>query len=123
MKYVLEYAAEHPDTVGIHIRERLTEFDYENWDYPGDKSEYGTGTPEWAVKIFDIKGIDSVSCSRYTIDVYKGGAFDWDELLPEILAVVKAYFSLNEELVEKEPPRQAWEIVSDEDTDDEALTT
>lgn len=57
-------------------------------------------------EMFDIEGLESISMKRYNFQFMKGVVFGWDDLIPQLLTIIKKYYSPEEELTEAAPARR-----------------
>lgn len=80
------YAAQ----VTIEVSEPLTEETVLSFGGPSEQS--GKQTP-LVRDLFKIKGVSTIHLRRYRIDLYKGGVFSWDEILPSVEKTILAHLT------------------------------
>ena len=107
MKYQLEYCP-NPDCLKIHVDKRLTDKMIESWDTEegGLCSFDDRPTPAHILEMFAVDGVDKVSVNRYNFQISKGTVFEWDALVPQLLAIIKKYYEPEGEMVEAKPPKR-----------------
>lgn len=80
VRYALEVCP-NKEYMRIHLSVKPPEIPW----IPGDITEEGKALK---TAIGNILGVEEVTCHGYRLSVKRGGAFSFDELLPEVLAVL-----------------------------------
>ena len=105
MNYQLEYPL-NTNRLIIHIDYQLTDRVIEL----GTRGEGGdfndnSPTPAWLEEIFELRGIEgSAFISRYSLSIGKGLVFSWDELIPNIIEIMRKYLDPEGSVVEVSKP-------------------
>jgi hypothetical protein len=76
-----------------HTNQVVTEAIIEN--FYGEKNISGATskkTADLVKKLFGIPGVSKISLARYEISLQKGEVFEWKEMHPEIMWVLKNHF-------------------------------
>lgn len=94
MKFQLEFHP-NPDCMTVHVATQLTEKMIEMWHDGTDldrNDEIDSPAPAYIKEIYALDGVtDHISLKRYQLGVCKGKLFSWDDLAPQIVAIMQAY--------------------------------
>jgi hypothetical protein len=95
MKYKLEYCP-NPDVIQIHLQKRICSSMIENFESPEDKIDVWEGNvivskkdpPNFVKRLWEVSGIELISIEAYNLQIMKGSAFDWVDMLEQIIAIL-----------------------------------
>lgn len=98
MKYKLEFHP-NPDCVSIHLQKRLCT-DIEMFDSPEDKiivweNDEIVGEkdpPDYIKRLWGVPGVAGITIQHYDLMLTKGAAFDWNDMLSQIIAILNFEF-------------------------------
>lgn len=88
----------NPDCICIHVQKRLTQKMCERFESPSslihvysdDGAVAGTKEqPAYVKRLFSVNGIQTVHIDQFSINLTKGSAFDWETMLPQIMAILE----------------------------------
>lgn len=100
----------NPDRLSFHLskmitRKHIVTFDApEHADLPDSSDGPCSRTEELryiAGALFVVEGVSSVTFEPYEISLGKSSASDWDEMIPDILHVIKTMIAKGESVEEK----------------------
>lgn len=105
MKYKLQFCP-NPEVIKFHFQKRLC-FGTTLFDSPKAKLKIWEGNdcieqepPTYIKRLWEVPGLVSISIQNYSIQLQKGEAFDWNDMLERITAI------LNLELFPDSEPEQ-----------------
>lgn len=115
MDYFIEYFPDDFDVAKIHLDRQIAN---------GRPEEYGPDTfggyaedddnkegpqnppPIYLKEIFRLDGIDpGAYLERYSIQLTKGSLFDWQNIIPEVMEILRKFLAPEEKIREVAPPR------------------
>lgn len=108
MKFKVEYPLKHPNAVIVHVNQSLTDKSCEVFKIGSITPDKESPTPAPVIEILAIPGVTVVQLFRYRLSVEKGDVFEWEDLFPQVLAIIKSYYSPGGEFVETKPPYQSY---------------
>jgi len=88
---------EHPNKgmLSIHISKRISKKDYVTYynQLRAEENEYDNGRTEelgyLAQALFAVDGVRELHFSQYEITIQKAEIFEWEEMIPDLIHVVK----------------------------------
>jgi hypothetical protein len=94
MKYKLEFCP-NPDMIQLHIQKRLCT-NIESFESPDDKIDVWKGNeiagvkepPRYIKRLWEVQGITGITIQHYELSLTKGSAFDWNDMLEQIIAIL-----------------------------------
>lgn len=94
MKYKLEFCP-NPDMIILHVQKRLCTR-IETFDSPEDKIDVWKGQeivgekdpPAFVKRLWEVEGITGITIQHYDLSLQKGSAFDWNDMLEQIIAIL-----------------------------------
>ena len=94
MKYKLEFCP-NPDMIQLHLQKRLCT-SIESFDTPDDKIDVWKGNeivgekdpPRFVQRLWEVPGITGITIKHYELSLMKGSAFDWNDMLEQIIAIL-----------------------------------
>lgn len=89
MKYVVDHYPMNPNRVTIHLTKRIAaQSDVFLGDCAHMSSDITNNPPAFTKKIIAVEGITGLSICGYEVGMTKGLAFDWEDILPEIIIIL-----------------------------------
>lgn len=75
----------NPDYCIIHVSERVIHRHVTTFDSPGAQPEEMTPMVH---ELFGVKGVSEIILRAYEVSIIKGSVFSWEEILPQVEAVI-----------------------------------
>ena len=91
----LKYAFEPSDRDTAYIH-----FDIELTKKTSDSSEFGRGS-DLSNHLDAVYGVDQVSLHRYKVVIFKGAVFEWKDIVPKIVDIIRQELAPNAKVVER----------------------
>lgn len=99
LKVIVEVPG-NPNYRWIHLKAEISSASYlhlvKNWPRNLIRGEPGSIGEAIVHKMFAIAGITEIGLSPYELSIHKAMAFDWDELLPQVLDVIRQVLNCGE---------------------------
>jgi len=108
IKYRLEYHP-NPNCCEIHLNTKIlsneTRIIYSETD---SEAELAEKNETIALKLLElltnIEGIESIFIKKFSVDLTKGEAFDWEDMIPIVLNTINCCIGTDKILIEKASP-------------------
>lgn len=100
VKYWVQYHDDDQNYVTVHLTKKLLGERFSTSSIYDFNREKG---PPLFRELQEVHGVENVVMNQYSVQVKKGAAFDWDEILPEVLQTIGKHVGR----MELRPPKTA----------------
>jgi hypothetical protein len=95
MRYLLKKSSSDPDVLAIHFRKRFSP-PCQRFETPDDKVDIWLHNevighedpPVYIKRIWEVDGVVLIRVNHYSLQIEKGTAFRWKEIIGQILAIL-----------------------------------